>query len=78
MKVENIALTGQEGGVTDAKIQFCQLFQSNSTTFFIAAPPRSIVIQPHISTEDDKYLNVSCAVSGVYPHPVVDISWTNK
>ena len=47
-------------------------------TEIISAPPQNIAILPSISHEDDQYLNVSCSVTGVYPLPVIDLSWTNK
>ena len=52
------------------------IFWSNS--LWIAAPPHNIQIIPSISGEGDKYLNISCSVTGVYPLPVIDLSWTNK
>jgi len=44
----------------------------------VYTPPQNIAILPSISQEDDQYLNVSCSVTGVYPLPVIDLSWTNN
>jgi len=44
----------------------------------VYTPPKNIQIVPSISGDDDQYLNVSCSVSGVYPLPVIDLSWTNN
>ena len=43
-----------------------------------SAPPKSIRIEPSISETDTQYLNVSCQVEGVYPVPIIDLSWTKK
>lgn len=44
----------------------------------VYTPPHNIQIIPSISGEGDKYLNISCSVTGVYPLPVIDLSWTNN
>lgn len=44
----------------------------------VYAPPRTIRIDPFISESDPRYLNVSCLVEGVYPVPMIDISWTKN
>merc|ERR1712083_495308 len=51
-------------------------FQQKEILVF--APPRSIRIDPVISETDTQYLNVSCQVQGVYPVPMIDISWTKN
>ena len=43
-----------------------------------SAPPKSIRIEPSISETDTQYQNVSCQVEGVYPVPIIDLSWTKK
>jgi len=44
----------------------------------VYVPPKSIRIEPSISETDTQYLNVSCHVEGVYPVPIVDLSWTKN
>jgi len=44
----------------------------------VYAPPKSIRIEPSISKTDTRYLNVSCQVEGVYPVPIIDLSWTKN
>ena len=44
----------------------------------VTAPPHSVQIHPAVTGDGDKYLNVSCEVAGVYPLPVIDLSWSNK
>jgi len=47
----------------------------------VYTPPSSIRIvpgPPGATHSDDKYLNVSCAVTGVHPTPIIDLSWTNN
>jgi len=40
--------------------------------------PQVIGGPPGAIHSDDKYLNVSCAVTGVHPTPIIDLSWTNN
>ena len=47
-------------------------------TLIFSVPPKSIRIEPSISKTDTRYLNVSCQVEGVYPVPIIDLSWTKK
>ena len=47
-------------------------------TLIFSVPPKSIRIEPSISENDTQYLNVSCQVEGVYPVPIIDLSWTKK
>lgn len=51
-------------------------FQQKDILVF--APPKTIRIDPFISETDTRYLNVSCQVQGVYPVPLIDISWTKN
>jgi len=45
----------------------------------VYTPPSSIRILPAGPAEaDSSYLNVSCAVTGVHPSPLIDLSWTNN
>ena len=44
----------------------------------VTAPHHSVQIHPAVTGDGDKYLNVSCEVAGVYPLPVIDLSWSNK
>merc|ERR1712013_99711 len=44
----------------------------------VYTPPKSIRIEPSISKTDTRYLNVSCQVEGVYPVPIIDLSWTKN
>jgi hypothetical protein len=58
---------------------FSSHFQHIYKLFFsVSAPPKTIRIDPFISETDTRYLNVSCQVQGVYPVPLIDISWTKK
>jgi len=42
-------------------------------------PPENILISPEtVSSKDQEFLNISCAVSGVYPVPIIDLSWSNN
>jgi len=42
-------------------------------------PPEKIVISPErVSSKDEEHLNISCAVTGVYPVPIIDLSWSNN
>jgi len=47
----------------------------------VYSPPQNIVISPEtvsVSNKDEDFLNVSCAVSGVFPVPIIDLSWSNN
>jgi len=44
----------------------------------VYTPPHSVQIHPAVTGDGDKYLNVSCEVAGVYPLPVIDLSWSNN
>merc|ERR1711953_1462226 len=42
-------------------------------------PPEKIVITPErVSIKEEEHLNISCAVTGVYPVPIIDLSWSNN
>merc|ERR1711936_658501 len=42
-------------------------------------PPQNILISPEtVSSKDQEFLNISCAVSGVYPVPIIDLSWSDN
>ena len=45
----------------------------------VSDPPEKIVISPErVSSKEEEHLNISCAVTGVYPVPIIDLSWSNK
>merc|ERR1719342_1553401 len=44
----------------------------------VYASPKSIKIEPSIAEIDSIYLNVSCQVKGVYPDPIIQLSWTKN
>jgi len=42
-------------------------------------PPQNILISPEtVSSKEEEFLNISCTVSGVYPVPIIDLSWSNN
>merc|ERR1712226_1501838 len=52
-------------------------FQTKNVLVF--NPPEKIVISPErVSSRDEEHLNISCAVTGVYPVPIIDLSWANN
>jgi len=52
-------------------------FQTKNVLVF--NPPEKIVISPErVSSRDEEHLNISCAVTGVYPVPIIDLSWSNN
>lgn len=52
-------------------------FQTKNVLVF--NPPEKIVIRPErVSGKDGEHLNISCSVTGVYPVPIIDLSWSNN
>jgi len=75
--------------VAEADHRFSGTYQCKVSSFLdedfqqkevlVYTPPSSIRILPAGPAEaDSSYLNVSCAVTGVHPSPLIDLSWTNN
>jgi len=75
--------------VAEADHRFSGTYQCKVSSFLdedfqqkevlVYTPPSSIRILPAGPAEaDSAYLNVSCAVTGVHPTPLIDLSWTNN
>lgn len=75
--------------VAEADHRFSGTYQCKVSSFLdedfqqkevlVYTPPSSIRILPAGPAEaGSSYLNVSCAVTGVHPSPLIDLSWTNN
>ena len=62
-----------------SKFWLVQRVQMVQMELSVSDPPEKIVISPErVSSKEEEHLNISCAVTGVYPVPIIDLSWSNK
>ena len=62
-----------------SKCWLVQRVQMVQMELSVSDPPEKIVISPErVSSKEEEHLNISCAVTGVYPVPIIDLSWSNK